>query len=144
MSHKIPCFCLAVFGIWELLKLMNFYVNVTLFVCWFVCWFVTACVSWLLIKGSKCEASFAPVVQNQKTIHRTRTFLVWLDACYNMNTNPLSFSALGCPGAIKIHQVFPLWVVLTGESFIWLPCASLLLLRHVPRSVFWLQSNHSF
>lgn len=36
MSHKIPCFCLAVFGIWELLKLMNFYVNVTLFVGLFV------------------------------------------------------------------------------------------------------------
>lgn len=35
MSHRILCFCLAVFGIWEheLLKLMDFYVNVTFLVC---------------------------------------------------------------------------------------------------------------
>lgn len=110
---------------------------------WLVCLFVAARVSWLLRKGSKCEASFAPNgskpednTQNQnQTIHRTRTILVWLDACYNMNTNPWFFSALACPGAIKTHQVFPLWVGLPGESFIWLLCASLLLLRHVPRSV---------
>lgn len=114
---------------------MDFYVNVT----FFVCLFVAACVSWLLRKGSKCEASFALMVQNQKTTHRTRPVLVWLDTCYNMNTNP--FSALGCPGAIKTHQVFLLWVVLTGESFIWLPYASLLLLRHVPRSVLCLHSK---
>lgn len=45
-----------------------------------------------------------PMVQNQKATHRTRTFPVRLDACYNMNTAPLSSSASGCSGDIKPHK----------------------------------------
>ena len=106
----------------ELLKWIDFYENFTFF---FFFFFVKAYISWLLRKRSKCEANFAPVVKNQKAIHKTRSFPVRSDACYDTNMDPLSFSAPGCSGAIKSHRSSLsewYWLEISSAGFPALPC----------------------
>lgn len=61
-----------------------------------------------------------------------------------MNADPPAFSAPGCSGAIKPHKPSLsewYWLEISSAGS---PCASLLLLKHVPRPVLCLQSYHSF